>query len=47
MCLLSFRERQVAFELSDKIEYVELSGRSDFNDSFVSVLQFAELETLR
>ncbi|HEY8738425.1 MAG TPA: ASKHA domain-containing protein [Candidatus Dormibacteraeota bacterium] len=47
MCLLSFRERQVAFELPDKIEYVELSGRSDFNDSFVSVLQFAELETLR
>src|SRR6266568_4809759 len=47
MSLLSFRERQVAFELPDKIEYVELSGRSDFNDSFVSVLQFPELETLR
>src|SRR5204863_2087852 len=47
MSLLSFRERQVAFELPDKIEYVELSGRSDFNDSFVSVLQFPELETVR
>ena len=47
MSLLSFRERQVAFELPDKIEYVELSGRTDFNDSFVSVLQFPELETLR
>jgi len=47
MSLLSFRERQIAFELPDKIEYVELSGRSDFNDSFVSVLQFPELETLR
>ena len=47
MSLLSFRERQVAFELPDKIEYVELSGRSDFNDSFVSVLAFPELETLR
>ena len=47
MSLLSFRERQVAFELPDKIEYVELSGRSDFNDSFISVLQFPELETLR
>ena len=47
MSLLSFRERQVAFELPDKMEYVELSGRSDFNDSFVSVLQFPELETLR
>jgi hypothetical protein len=29
------------------MEYVELSGRADFNDSFVSVLQFAELDTLR
>jgi uncharacterized 2Fe-2S/4Fe-4S cluster protein (DUF4445 family) len=47
MSLLSFRERQVAFELPEKIEYVELSGRSDFNDSFVSVLAFPELETLR
>src|SRR5438132_968487 len=47
MSLLSFRERQVAFELPDKIEYVELSGRSDFNDSFVSVLAFPELESLR
>ena len=47
MALLSFRERQVAFELPDKVEYVELSGRSDFNDSFVSVLQFPEIETVR
>ena len=47
MSLLSFRERQVAFELPEKIEYVELSGRSDFNDSFISVLQFPELETLQ
>jgi uncharacterized 2Fe-2S/4Fe-4S cluster protein (DUF4445 family) len=47
MSLLSFRERQVAFELPEKIEYVELSGRSDFNESFVSVLAFPELETLR
>ena len=47
MSLLSFRERQIAFELPDKIEYVELSGRADFNDSFISVLAFPELETLR
>ncbi|HEV3097655.1 MAG TPA: ASKHA domain-containing protein [Candidatus Dormibacteraeota bacterium] len=47
MSLLSFRERQVAFELPEKIEYVELSGRSDFNDSFVSVLAFPELESAR
>jgi uncharacterized 2Fe-2S/4Fe-4S cluster protein (DUF4445 family) len=44
MALLSFRERQVAFDLPQKIEYVELSGRSDFNDSFVSVLKFPELK---
>jgi uncharacterized 2Fe-2S/4Fe-4S cluster protein (DUF4445 family) len=44
MSLLSFREREVAFELPAKIEYVELSGRSDFNDSFVSVLKFPELK---
>jgi uncharacterized 2Fe-2S/4Fe-4S cluster protein (DUF4445 family) len=46
MALLSFRERQVAFELPDKMEYVELSGRADFNDSFVSVLQFPEPEAV-
>jgi uncharacterized 2Fe-2S/4Fe-4S cluster protein (DUF4445 family) len=46
MALLSFRERQVAFELPEKMEYVELSGRSDFNDSFVSVLRFPDLEAV-
>lgn len=46
MTLLSFRERQVAFELPGSIEYVELSGRTDFNDSFVSVLGFPELEAV-
>jgi uncharacterized 2Fe-2S/4Fe-4S cluster protein (DUF4445 family) len=40
IALLSYRERQVAFELPARIEYVELSGRSDFNDSFISVLAF-------
>jgi len=44
IALLSYRERQVAFELPSRIEYVELSGRSDFNDSFVSVLGFPHLE---
>jgi uncharacterized 2Fe-2S/4Fe-4S cluster protein (DUF4445 family) len=44
IALLSYRERQVAFELPARIEYVELSGRSDFNDSFVSVLGFPTLE---
>jgi uncharacterized 2Fe-2S/4Fe-4S cluster protein (DUF4445 family) len=44
IALLSYRERQVAFELPSRIEYVELSGRSDFNDAFVSVLGFPHLE---
>ena len=44
MALLSYRERQVAFELPGRLEYVELSGRTDFNDTFVSVLQFPHLE---
>src|SRR6059058_3049511 len=44
IALLSYRERQVAFELPSLIEYIELSGRSDFNDSFISVLGFPQLE---
>jgi uncharacterized 2Fe-2S/4Fe-4S cluster protein (DUF4445 family) len=47
IALLSYRERQVAFELPSRIEYIELSGRSDFNDSFISVLGFPELEPVR
>ena len=46
IALLSYRERQVAFELPSRIEYVELSGRSDFNDSFISVLGFPQLEAV-
>jgi uncharacterized 2Fe-2S/4Fe-4S cluster protein (DUF4445 family) len=44
IALLSYRERQVAFELPSRIEYIELSGRTDFNDSFVEVLRFPDLE---
>jgi uncharacterized 2Fe-2S/4Fe-4S cluster protein (DUF4445 family) len=44
IALLSYRERQVAFELPARIEYIELSGRTDFNDAFVSVLAFPKLE---
>ena len=44
IALLSYRERQVAFELPSRIEYIELSGRADFNDTFVAVLQFPRLE---
>lgn len=46
MSLLSFRERQVARTLPDIVEYHELSGRGDFNDSFLAVLQFPELADL-
>lgn len=46
MALLSFRERQVAESLPSIVEYHELSGRADFNDSFISLLQFPELESL-
>ena len=46
IALLSFRERQVACSLPQIVEYHELSGRGDFNDSFLAVLQFPELETL-
>jgi uncharacterized 2Fe-2S/4Fe-4S cluster protein (DUF4445 family) len=44
IALLSYRERQVAFELPSRIEYIELSGRTDFNDAFVEVLRFPDLE---
>ena len=44
IALLSYRERQVAFELPTRLEYVELSGRTDFNDTFIDVLQFPKLE---
>jgi uncharacterized 2Fe-2S/4Fe-4S cluster protein (DUF4445 family) len=43
IALLSFREREVARTLPQFVEYYELSGRADFNDSFISVLQFPEL----
>ncbi len=44
IALLSYRERQVAFDMPSRIEYIELSGRTDFNDAFVSVLGFPHLE---
>src|SRR5438105_5439435 len=47
IALLSYRERQVAFELPSRIEYVELSGRPDFNDSFIGVLGFPQLAAVR
>ena len=47
MALLSFRERQVAGDLPSRVEYVELSGRTDFNDAFIEQLAFPDLEGLR
>lgn len=46
IALLSFRERQVAGAIPKLVEYHELSGRADFNDAFVEVLRFPEVEAL-
>jgi uncharacterized 2Fe-2S/4Fe-4S cluster protein (DUF4445 family) len=40
MALLSMRERAAAIALVAEVRYVELSDRTDFNDSFVEQLQF-------
>jgi uncharacterized 2Fe-2S/4Fe-4S cluster protein (DUF4445 family) len=44
MALLSFRERELAFELPNVVEYVELSGAADFNERFIRNLAFPALE---
>ena len=44
MALLSFREREVAFELPAFVEYLELSGVPDFNDRFIANVAFPPLE---
>jgi uncharacterized 2Fe-2S/4Fe-4S cluster protein (DUF4445 family) len=43
MALLSFREREVASQLPARIGYVELSGRTDFNERFLRNLAFPRL----
>jgi uncharacterized 2Fe-2S/4Fe-4S cluster protein (DUF4445 family) len=40
IALLSFREREAAKRLPEFIEYVELSGRPEFNDIFTDALSF-------
>jgi len=40
--LLSFREREAANRLPEFIQYLELSGRPEFNDIFMEVLAFPE-----
>jgi uncharacterized 2Fe-2S/4Fe-4S cluster protein (DUF4445 family) len=37
---LSVQERAAAAAIVDEVEYVELSGRADFNDLFIDQLQF-------
>jgi uncharacterized 2Fe-2S/4Fe-4S cluster protein (DUF4445 family) len=43
MSLLSFREREMAFDLIRRVEYVELSGRPGFNEAFLAAVGFPEL----
>jgi uncharacterized 2Fe-2S/4Fe-4S cluster protein (DUF4445 family) len=40
MAALSLRERAAADAILDEVEYVELSGREDFNDMFMDELAF-------
>jgi uncharacterized 2Fe-2S/4Fe-4S cluster protein (DUF4445 family) len=40
LAVLSFREQQLARALARRVEYVELSARPDFNDTFVAALAF-------
>ena len=46
IALLSFRERDLARAIPGRVEYIELSGRADFNDAFIEVLRFPELDDL-
>ena len=43
MALLSFREREMAFDLLRRVEYVELSGRPGFNEAFIGSVGFPDL----
>lgn len=46
MALVSFRERKMAFDLLDRVEYVELSSRPGFNETFLAAIAFPELESV-
>ena len=46
MALMSFREREVAWEIQNFVEYIELSGVEDFNDRFIGNLGLPPLDTL-
>jgi uncharacterized 2Fe-2S/4Fe-4S cluster protein (DUF4445 family) len=47
MALLSFREREVAFELPAFVDYLELSGVEDFNERFIANVAFPPLDIVR
>jgi uncharacterized 2Fe-2S/4Fe-4S cluster protein (DUF4445 family) len=42
MVLLSAQERAQAMAVLEEVEYVELSGREDFQDMFVDLLKFPQ-----
>ena len=46
IALLSYREREAAAAMPSLVEYLELSGREDFNDLFLKALGFPPLESL-
>jgi uncharacterized 2Fe-2S/4Fe-4S cluster protein (DUF4445 family) len=46
MALMSFREREVAFELPSFVEYEELSAVEDFNDRYIRNVSFPGLDTV-
>lgn len=46
IALLSYREREAAEAMPDRVEYLELSGREDFNDLFMKALGFPPLASL-
>ncbi|MBI1951047.1 MAG: DUF4445 domain-containing protein [Acidobacteria bacterium] len=46
IALLSYREREAAEVMPSRVEYIELSGRADFNDIFMGVLGFPPLDSL-
>ena len=43
IALLSFREREAANRIPQFVEYLELSGRPEFNDIFTDALRFPEV----
>jgi uncharacterized 2Fe-2S/4Fe-4S cluster protein (DUF4445 family) len=46
IALLSYREREAAEAMPARVEYIELSGREDFNDIFMGVLGFPPIDSL-